>query len=141
MSLPLNPTEWYRDQVVFLTGATGNLGGCLVYKLAVQLPTAKIFVLCRRSMRQAMEKWETTMPDQIEDILDTGKVVCVTGDITQPQLGLGRSELETLQREVTLVIHAAANISFVQTLPDSVRENITPVIKLTRLLAGFHEAR
>jgi nucleoside-diphosphate-sugar epimerase len=141
MSLPPNPVEWYRDQVIFLTGATGNLGGCLLYKLALQLPTAKTFVLCRGSMRQAMEKWEATMPDQIEDILDTGKVVCITGDITQPHLGLGRSELETLQREVTLVIHAAANISFVQTLPESVRENTMPVIELARLLVDFQKIK
>ncbi|KAL2793175.1 male sterility protein-domain-containing protein [Aspergillus keveii] len=136
-----NPVEWYRDQVIFLTGATGNLGGCLLYKLALQLPTAKIFVLCRGSMRQAMEKWEATMPDQIEDILDTGKVACITGDITHPQLGLGRGELETLQQEVTLVIHAAANISFLQTLPESVRENSVPIIELARLLDNFQKIK
>ncbi|PYH66687.1 uncharacterized protein BO88DRAFT_489802 [Aspergillus vadensis CBS 113365] len=38
-----------HDQVVFLTGATGNFGGCILYKLAVQLPTKKNYVLCRRS--------------------------------------------------------------------------------------------
>jgi hypothetical protein len=92
-------------------------------------------------MRQAMEKWEATMPDQIEDILDTGMVVCITGDITHPQLGLGRGELETLQQDVTLVIHAAANISFLQTLPESVRENSVPTIELARLLDNFQKIK
>src|ERR1700742_4339470 len=129
MALPADPDEWFRDQVVFLTGGTGNLGGCLLYKLAIQLPTAKIYVLCRGSMRQAMAKWEESMPEQIDDILDTGKIHCLTGDITQPNLGLGTSELEMLQNEVTVVIHSAANFSVFQALPESIRDNSLPVME------------
>jgi Putative dehydrogenase domain of multifunctional non-ribosomal peptide synthetases and related enzymes len=99
MTISTEPVEWYRDKVVLLTGATGNLGGCLMYKLAIQLPTSKIYVLCRGSMRQAMEKWEASMPEQIDEILDTGKIHCLTGDITLPNLGLGASELDTLQKK------------------------------------------
>jgi hypothetical protein len=53
-----NISQWTRngtkvrrsdDQTMFLTGATGTLGGCLLYKLALQLPTSKIFVLVRGS--------------------------------------------------------------------------------------------
>ncbi|KAJ5123348.1 male sterility protein-domain-containing protein [Penicillium atrosanguineum] len=63
MTVPVQAVEWYRDQVIFLTGATGNLGGCLLYKLAVKLPVAKIYVLCRGSVHQATEKWEMSMAE------------------------------------------------------------------------------
>lgn len=141
MTVLLEPSDWYRDQVVFLTGATGNLGGCLLYKLAVRLPTSKIYVLCRGSMRDAMSKWETSMPEQIDDILDTGKVQCLTGDITQPNLGLTSDELDILQKEVTVVMHSAANFSLFQNLAESIRVNCVPVVELARLLKSFNKIK
>lgn len=123
--------------MVFLTGATGSLGGCLLYKLAVQLPTAKIFVLCRGSMRQAMDKWEASMPEQVDDIFDTGKVHCLIGDIIQPNLGLEAREIDTLQQEVTVVIHSAANFSLFKELPEAINQNCLPVISLARMLLSF----
>ncbi|KAJ5112159.1 male sterility protein-domain-containing protein [Penicillium argentinense] len=136
-----NSVEWYKDQVVFLTGATGNLGGCLLYKLAVQLPTKKIYVLCRGGMRDAINKWEASMPEQIDDILDTGKIQCLVGDITRPSLGLGTAELEALQKEVTVVIHSAANFSLFQDLPESIRDNCVPVVDLARLSISFQKLK
>ena len=49
------------DQTMFLTGATGTLGGCLLYKLALQLPTSKIFVLVRGSVQRVIEGHEHSM--------------------------------------------------------------------------------
>ncbi|KAJ5953344.1 male sterility protein-domain-containing protein [Penicillium verhagenii] len=137
MAISTDPIDWYQNQVVFLTGATGSLGGCLLYKLTVKLPTAKIYVLCRGSKRQAMDKWETSMPEQVEDIFDTGKVHCLIGDITQPDLGLEKKEIETLQREVTVVIHTAAKLSLFQELPASLQINCLPVISLARMVMSF----
>ncbi|KAJ5142668.1 uncharacterized protein N7515_001455 [Penicillium bovifimosum] len=141
MTHSTDPVPWFTDQVVFLTGATGNLGGCLMYKLALKLPTAKIYVLCRGSIRRAMEKWEDSMPEQIEEILDSGKIRCLTGDITHPNMGLGESELEILQNEVTVVIHCAATFSLFQPLPESIRDNSVPVIELSRMLLSFRKIK
>ncbi|KAJ5097221.1 male sterility protein [Penicillium angulare] len=141
MDSSADPIDWYQDQVVFLTGATGSLGGCLLYKLAVQLPTKKIYVLCRGSMRQAIEKWEISMPEQTDEILDTGKVHCFSGDITHSNLGLGPHELEKLQSEVTVVIHAAADFSLFQELPVTICCNCLSVVALARLLLSFHKIK
>lgn len=141
MAISTNPVDWYQNQVVFLTGATGSLGGCLLYKLAVQLPTAKIFVLCRGSIRQAMEKWEASMPEQVDDIFDTGKVQCLIGDITQPNLGLEEREIGILQQEVTVVIHAAASLSLFQGLLETINQNCLPVISLARMLLAFRNIK
>ena len=139
MTIPVQTIEWYRDQVIFLTGATGNLGGCLLYKLAVNLPVAKIYVLCRGSVHQAMQKWETSMAEQIDEIFDTGKIHCLIGDITQPNFGLGKSELEILRHEVTVAIHSAACLSFFQDLAGSIRDNCLPVMEIARILLSFHK--
>jgi len=141
MTFPTDPVEWYRGQVIFLTGATGNLGGCLLYKLTVKLPVEKVYVICRGSMRQAMEKWEASMPEQIDEILDSGKFHCFTGDVTQPKFGLGTTELEILEREVTVVIHAAANFSLFQGLPATIHDNCLPVVALARMLHSFHKIK
>jgi nucleoside-diphosphate-sugar epimerase len=141
MADPVTSPEWFKDQVIFLTGATGNLGGCLLYKLAVKLPTKKIYVLCREGMRNAMSKWETSMPEQIDDVLDTGKLQCLTGDITHPNLGLGAAELESLRKDVTVVIHSAASFSLFQDIADSLRDNCVPVVALARLSFSFQRLK
>jgi hypothetical protein len=46
-SMPQDYLSFFNDQVVFLTGATGGLGGCILFKLASQLPTKKVYILCR----------------------------------------------------------------------------------------------
>jgi fatty acyl-CoA reductase len=92
-------------------------------------------------MRQAIAKWEESMPEQVDDILDTGKIHCLTGDITQPGLGLSPSELEMLQDEATVVIHSAANFSVFQALPESVRDNSLPVMELGRMLCAFRKLK
>ncbi|OJJ75221.1 hypothetical protein ASPBRDRAFT_73406 [Aspergillus brasiliensis CBS 101740] len=139
-SSPLDHASWYQDQVVFLTGATGHLGGCMLYKLAVQLPT-KIYVLCRRSLEQAMNKWETSMPDQIEEIFDTGKVHCLIGDTTEPHMGLKKADRDRLQQEVTVVIHGAASISMMEELQKAVREHCSAMTNMIHLASQMTHLR
>ncbi|KAK2756136.1 putative secondary metabolism biosynthetic enzyme [Arachnomyces sp. PD_36] len=140
MSIEQN-IEWYRDQVVFLTGGTGTLGGCLLHKLSVQLPTAKIFVLCRGSIGRAIEKWEESMPAQADEMLDTGKISFVLGDMTRPDLGLKPTDLQQLREQVTIVINAAGDISLEKQLQDTIHINCVSHLTLTALLAGFVHLR
>lgn len=134
-------TEWFKDQVVFLTGGTGTLGGCILYKLAVQLPTAEIFVLCRRPVNEAIEIWETSMPMQVDEMLDTGKIRFVRGDMTKPNLGLKSTDLQRLRSQVTVVINAAADISLAKTLPQTIHINCVAYLSLIELLAEFTSLR
>lgn len=129
--------DWYRHQTVLLTGATGSLGGCFLYKLAVQLPTAKIYVLCRGTVHEAMQKWEQYMPEQIDEIFDSGKIHCIQGNMDYQDFGLDPQDLETLRREVTVVVHAAANISLAQSLMESIESDTMPVIRLAEIVETF----
>ncbi|KAJ5672086.1 male sterility protein [Penicillium longicatenatum] len=92
-------------------------------------------------MRQAMDKWEASMPKQIEDIFDTGKVHCLIGDIVQPNLGLEEKEINILQQEVSVVIHAAADFSLFQGLQETIDQNCLPVLSLARMLLAFQNIK
>ncbi|KAL5340197.1 male sterility protein-domain-containing protein [Aspergillus crustosus] len=129
--------QHFKEQVVFLTGATGSLGGCLLYKLALRLPTKKIYVLCRGSIADAVRKWESTMPQQIEDILDSGKVELIAGDLSKPGLGLDPLIRQKMHDEVTSIINTAANISLVEDLEKSVRDNCQTAVALLQIANQF----
>ncbi|KAL4994908.1 male sterility protein-domain-containing protein [Aspergillus recurvatus] len=131
----------FENEVVLLTGATGSLGGCLLYKLALRLPTKKVYALCRGSAGYAVRKWESAMPQQIDDILDTGKVELVTGDLSKPGLGLNPAVREKMRDEVTAVINTAANISLVEGLEKSVRDNCQTATALFQMASEFRRIR
>ncbi|PLN85918.1 male sterility protein-domain-containing protein [Aspergillus taichungensis] len=134
---PTDIDQWFKDQTVLLTGGTGTLGGCLLYKLAIQLPTKRVFVLCRGSIHQAMTKLENSMPEQTDDILESGRVTFVVGDLTKANAGLKESDLHQVQDQVTVVINAAGNVSLLQDLRESVGENTVPHLALVRLCGTF----
>ncbi|KAL5051284.1 hypothetical protein BDW71DRAFT_214240 [Aspergillus fruticulosus] len=131
----------FENEVVLLTGATGSLGGCLLYKLALRLPTKKVYALCRGSVGYAVQKWESTMPQQIDDILDTGKVELITGDLSKPGLGLNPAVREKMRDEVTAIINTAANISLVEDLEKSVRDNCQTATALFQVASEFRRIR
>lgn len=132
---------WFANQTVFLTGSTGSLGGCLLYKLAVQLPTRKIFLLIRGSPQRAIDKWMRSMPDQTQAILNTKRIHFIIGDISKPGLGISTTDLQTLCEEVTLVIHAAANIVLDADIRDSMHNNCLPCLELARTVLRFRKMK
>ncbi|KAH8587859.1 male sterility protein-domain-containing protein [Bisporella sp. PMI_857] len=107
--------DFYKEQAVFLTGATGGLGGCLLYKLSIVLDVQRLYVLIRGSESTALGRWKYTMPQQcqyIEDRIRAGKIILVPGDMTKERFGITIETLCKIEQEVTIIIHAAANISF-----------------------------
>lgn len=102
---PRDHMSFFNDQVVFLTGATGGLGGCLLFKLASQLPTKKVYVLCRSTSKARMT-WNKTMPNQIGSVLHSGKVKLVVGDILKPNFGIAPDLLAEIAAQTTIIIHS-----------------------------------
>lgn len=45
-------------------------------------------------------------PEQLQ------KLICVSGDMSMPQLGISENDLQRMYREVNIVIHAAATVRF-----------------------------
>jgi alcohol-forming fatty acyl-CoA reductase len=75
--------DFYGTQTVFLTGSTGGLGGCLLYKLALVLRTPKIYVLVRGSAEKALERWRPTMPAQVNELIRWASITFVVRDMTR----------------------------------------------------------
>jgi fatty acyl-CoA reductase len=132
--------DFYANQVVFLTGGTGGLGGCLLYKLRFVLEVKKLYVLIRGPLSKALERWRHTLPihfHEIQDRINSGQIILVPGDMTESNLGIDKKVLEELERSVTLIIHAAANISFRAPLAKVVRDNCLPALRLAEMSTKF----
>ncbi|KAJ7081123.1 NAD-binding domain 4 protein [Mycena belliarum] len=138
MHFTANPSQFFANQTIFLTGGTGGLGGCLLYKLTMQVNTAKIYVLVRRSVAHAVARWRQTMPHQIGEILATKKIHFIVGDIIKPHCGIEPAVLSEMASTVTLIIHAAASINLSNRLRETVSENCLPTLALAQLASTFN---
>lgn len=110
-----------RDQSIFLTGATGAVGGDLLRRLAAQ-KGVRINVLVRRADRAPYERMKAILGD-----LDVAASLNVLeGDICAGfSLGLDSAVLATLQRETTHIVHAAGSTSFTLPLPEARAVNVS----------------
>lgn len=51
------------------------------------------------------------------------KIICINGDVSDPDLGLSYDDRQRLCSEVTIVFHAAATVKFNETLRTAVTLN------------------
>ncbi|MFC0190278.1 SDR family oxidoreductase [Fictibacillus aquaticus] len=87
---------------IFLTGATGFLGGKLIKGLAEQGHT--LYILARSLSKAA------AILDGINH--KNSNIHIISGDITHPNLGLSHDQLEELSGEVDVFYHMAALVKF-----------------------------
>lgn len=127
----------FAEQTIFLTGSTGGVGGCLLYQLAVQLPTKKIYTLCRGSKENAIAKWKKSMGNCANTILATGKIVFVLGDILLPNYGLSEHDLLSVRNDTTAIFHSAASIALNNDLAEAIEQNCLPSLELARMATSF----
>jgi nucleoside-diphosphate-sugar epimerase len=96
--------------VVFLTGASGLLGGALARRLALdRVPVCAV-------VHEHRPRWTARSP---------GTVHFVPGDITRPRLGLGAGPYRELTGRVTEILHCAARPEFSLTRAAATRANVT----------------
>ncbi len=108
-TVPLERRESYRN--IFLTGATGFLGGYLLHDL-LATTDAKIHVAVRaKSRKEAWDRLTTRAaysfgPGTLEAV--RRRVILVVSDLSKPSLGLDNGTLDALRRTIDCVIHSAA---------------------------------
>jgi nucleoside-diphosphate-sugar epimerase len=85
--------------VSFLTGATGLVGSELLQVLLDSRPDRRVIVLTRT-------------PDKIAALNQGAQITVIEGDLTRPGLGLHTAALWQIQKEVTEIIHCAAETRF-----------------------------
>jgi len=134
---------------VLITGTTGFLAKVLLEKLIRDVPDIQQFVLLIRgnkTYRTAAERFEREIlsssifdhlrqqrPEYLQDVV-RNKLHCVTGEVTEPQLGLKSSEFARLAASVDIVVNAAASVNFREELDQALSINALSLLNLTALV-------
>ena len=96
--------------VVFLTGGTGFVGTHIARRL-IEQTDSQIIVLVRRENRENAILWIKRAwwewPELSQHI--GNRVEVLAGDLSKPDLALGKDEYQRLVKRTTHIIHAAAN--------------------------------
>ncbi len=110
---------------VFVTGATGLIGGELVRTLIAE-PIGKLWALIRVARDGSPSvrlKHRLRRSGGIAPAETSRRVHAVAGDVSTPRLGLADDEYEEVRRDVDIIIHSAAETSFIRAA-DCRRTNI-----------------
>lgn len=105
-----------KRETIFLTGATGLLGGEVLARLMAAHPSVQVVALVRDIAR-----WDETARRLA---IPTGRVTPLLGDLRMPGLGLDRSTRARLRRRVMRTIHLAADIVFSRPLDEARATNV-----------------
>ena len=105
----MQPTE-----TLLITGATGPIGSDVLVRMLRANPTMRAYALVRDA---ACRRLLTGLGDT------ANRVIPIKGDLTRRGLGIEYKVRRALVREVTLVVHSAADTSFSRPLMESRRVN------------------
>ena len=118
------------DSKVFLTGATGLIGGEIAKKLH-KVGIQKLWCLLRASGENSNERLMKRLALKQEP---APELTSLTGDLRAPNLGMRLDDLENLRTNVDFIIHCAAETSFIQdrTIHETNIQGTTKVIDFAR---------
>eukprot|EP00878_Enallax_costatus_P037999 GHUV01043120.1.p1 GENE.GHUV01043120.1~~GHUV01043120.1.p1 ORF type:complete len:414 (+),score=148.58 GHUV01043120.1:274-1515(+) len=132
----------FSGSVVFLTGATGYVGGLVLEKLLRTTEVDLVYVLLRpKGSCSAEQRLAQLLQNNIFHILRDQqrllrKVKAVTGDITQPGLGLDASSRRILQQQTDVILHCAADIRLEADIKSALIANYCGTEAVLQLAAG-----
>ena len=134
-------SDYYAGRSIFVTGGTGFMGKVLLEKLLRSCPEInRIYVLIRTKKGQSPQDRLTAMlegrlftplTNAAPNVLQ--KVIAVSGDITEPNLGMSNSDEEKIRNDVSVIFHAAATVKFDDDLADSIKMNVKGTLSIVDL--------
>ncbi len=119
---------------IFLTGATGFLGGFLLQELLEQTQ-AKIYCLVRSTSEQeAREKLYTNLERYLiaKGELDP-RIVVISGDLAQPYFGLEANQFRDLASKLDAIYHCGAFVNLVYPYSDLRAVNVLGTQEILKL--------
>lgn len=114
---------------IFLTGATGFIGGEVLKRVLVREPGRRAYCLVRaESDEQARRRgreviWKLFQEDREATDDAKARVTWVRGDLVAPELGLAKARRDELLAECDELVHAAASTEFDLPLEEAERVN------------------
>ena len=118
-------------ETILVTGATGLIGGDVLQRMLEARPELSAYVLVRDQLRWKRElgRWGSL----------GARITAVTGDVRSPGLGLDSCARSRIAREISTVVHAAANTSFSRSLEESRRANTLGTANMLELASDCRE--
>jgi thioester reductase-like protein len=123
MRIGARSTDLRRAKRILLTGATGFLGGALLEEL---LAASDGDIVC--IVRHPLTVGRTLR-------LDAPRIHVVTGDLSQPGLGMSERHFDDLARDVDAVVHCGAAVNWVYSYAHLRDANVLGTLELLRLAA------
>ncbi|XP_020292862.1 putative fatty acyl-CoA reductase CG5065 isoform X2 [Pseudomyrmex gracilis] len=132
--------SFYKDKIIFITGASGFMGKVLIEKLLYSCSDlSKIYIL----IRDKKGSWE----DRFKDMFNTPlfrrlqeqkpqnfkKIIPLNGDILSDNLGLTTVQHECLIKEVNVIFHLAASVRMKEKLKDAIEINTMGTHRVLKL--------
>ncbi|KAI4461604.1 male sterility protein 2-related [Holotrichia oblita] len=137
--------EWYKQKCIFITGGTGYMGKVLIEKILRSLPQIdKLYVLTKSKRGQtpqerikALGKVELFRRIMEENPTIMEKIIPITGDISEENLGISEKDRLQLINDVSIVFHLAATLRLEANLKDAVQCNVEGTLCLLQLCKQF----
>ena len=135
-----NIPNFYANQEIFVTGATGLVGKALIEKLLRSCPEIKgIYLLIRPKKGQsAADRLKSLCDSVIFDILKRktpnfmDKLIPISGDVSELGLGISKEDKNRL-KNVSVVFHSAASVRFDDPIKDAILMNTRGTREVLRL--------
>ena len=114
-------------KVIFMTGATGLVGGNLIHHFLEDKNVSRLYLLARgkndEDAKQRVHKTMKVFSPQIDKLDPHNKIRILAGDITRNNLALSNETYDELTNNLTHIVHSAANVKFQQSLENAMLVN------------------
>lgn len=124
--------KWFSRKNVFVTGATGYIGKCLVIKLLRDCPDiGTIYIIIRPKHGVSFEQRKLDYLNHVafsrlKEINPSavGKIHIVEGDISEQNLGMSNANRKLIAETASIIFHSAADVRFDRCLIDAYKTNV-----------------
>jgi thioester reductase-like protein len=104
----------HTESNVLVTGVTGLIGGEILRALESRSSGRLWGLIRQRDDQTAQDRWQQRLQRSGEALqaAQESRVIATSGDVTASDWGLEGETLETITRQVDIIIHSAADTSF-----------------------------
>ncbi|MCC5661301.1 amino acid adenylation domain-containing protein [Nostoc sp. XA010] len=106
-------SNFTETQNILLTGATGFLGAFLLYEL-LQQTSADIYCLVRNNTEDGKRRIQRNLQSYLLwDETFSSRIVPLSGDLSQPLLGLSPTQFQQIADKIDVIYHNGAIVNFI----------------------------